>query len=66
MTPLKVAQTSAKLNPGQSNRGETKSIEATTPEIGPVGLWSSKSSILVSSAVAPNFPHTHMQMQWRI
>ena len=39
-----VAQTSAKLTPG-----ETKSIEATTPELGPVGLWSSKSSTFSSS-----------------
>ena len=38
-----VAQTSAKLTPGQSNPGETKSTEATTPELGPVGLWSPKS-----------------------
>ena len=35
-----VAQTSAKLIPGQSNREETNSIEGTTPELGPVGIWS--------------------------
>ena len=35
-----VAQTSAKLIPGQSNR-EENSIEGTTPpELGPVGIWS--------------------------
>ena len=39
-----VAQSSAKLIPGQSNREETKSIQATTPELGPVGIWSPKSS----------------------
>ena len=39
-----VAQSSAKLNPGQSNREETKSIQDTTPELGPVGIWSPKSS----------------------
>ena len=31
-----VAQTSAKLIPGQSNLEETKSIQTTTPELGPV------------------------------
>ena len=39
-----VAQTSAKPTPGQSNPGETKSMEATTPELGPVAFWSPKSS----------------------
>ena len=39
-----VAQSSAKLNPGQSNHEETKSIQDTTPELGPVGIWSPKSS----------------------
>ena len=38
------AQTSAKLTPGQSNPGETKTMEATTPELGPVRFWSPKSS----------------------
>ena len=41
MTP---AQTSAKLTPGQSKPGETKTMEATTPELGTVGFWSPKSS----------------------
>ena len=40
----RVAQTSAKLTPGQSNPGETKTVEATTPELGPVGFLSPKSS----------------------
>ena len=39
-----MAQTSAKLTPGQSNPGETKTIEATTLELGPVSFWSPKSS----------------------
>ena len=39
-----VAQTSAKLTPGQSNPGVTKTVEATTPELGPVGFLSPKSS----------------------
>ena len=39
-----MAQTSAKLTPGQSNPGETKTKEATTPKLGPVGFWSPKSS----------------------
>ena len=39
-----VAQTSAKLTPGQSNPGETKTVEATTPELGPVASVSPKSS----------------------
>ena len=39
-----VAQTSTKLTPGQSNPGETKTMEATTPELGPVRFWSPKSS----------------------
>ena len=34
----------AKLTPGQSNPGETTTMEATTPELGPVGFWSPKSS----------------------
>ena len=33
-----VAQTSTKLTPGQSNPGETKTEEATTPELRPVGF----------------------------
>ena len=36
-----VAQSSAKLTPGQ---WETKTMEATTPELGPVRFWSPKSS----------------------
>ena len=44
MTPQTSIQTSAKLTPGQSNPGETKTMEATTPELGPVGFWSPKSS----------------------
>ena len=44
MTPQTVAQTLAKLTPGQSNSGETKTMEASTPELGPVGFWSPKSS----------------------
>ena len=39
-----VAQTSAKLTPGQSKPGETKTMQATTPELGPVRFWSPKSS----------------------
>ena len=39
-----VTQSSAKLTPGQSNPGETKTMEATTPELGPVRFWSPKSS----------------------
>ena len=39
-----VAQTSTKLIPGQSNPLETKTMEATTPELGPVRFWSPKSS----------------------
>ena len=38
------AQTSAKLTPGQSNPGETKTMEATKAELGPVRFWSPKSS----------------------
>ena len=49
MTPQTVAQTSAKLTPGQSNPGETKTKEDTTPELGPVGFWSPKSSSFSSS-----------------
>ena len=44
-----VAQTSAKLIPGQSNLEETKIIQATAPELGPVGLWSPKSSAFSGS-----------------
>ena len=44
-----VAQTTAKLIPGQSNLKETKSIQATAPELGPVGLWSPKSSTFSGS-----------------
>ena len=41
MTP----QTSTtKLTPGHSNPGETKTMEVTTPELGPVRFWSPKSS----------------------
>ena len=36
--------TSAKLTPGQSNPGETITMEVTTPELGPVRFWSPKSS----------------------
>ena len=44
-----VAQTSAKRIPGQSNLEETNSIQASFPELGPVGLWSPKSSIFSGS-----------------
>ena len=44
-----VAQTSAELIPGQSNLEETKSIQATAPELGPVGLWSPKPSTFSGS-----------------
>ena len=44
-----VAQTSAKLTPGQSNPGETKTMEATIPELGPVHFWSPKSSFFSGS-----------------
>ena len=37
------------LIPGQSNPGETKSIEATTPELSPVVFWSPKSSTFSGS-----------------
>ena len=43
------AQTSIKLNPGQSNPRETRSIDPTTPELGPVGVWSPKSSTFSGS-----------------
>ena len=43
------AQTSAKLIPGQSNLEETNSIQATTPELGPVGIWNPKSSTFSGS-----------------
>ena len=49
MTPQQVVQTSAKLTPGQSNLGKTKTMEATFPELGPVGFWSPKSSSFSSS-----------------
>ena len=46
MTP----QTSSiKLTPGQSNPWETKTMEATIPELGPVRFWSPKSSSFSSS-----------------
>ena len=38
VTPQQVAQTSTKLTPGQSNPGETKTEEATTPELRPIGF----------------------------
>ena len=44
-----VTQISAKLIPGQSNLEKTKSIQATAPELGPVGLWSPKSSTFSGS-----------------
>ena len=44
MTPQTVAQTLDKLTPGQSNRGKTKTVGATTPELGPVGFWSPQST----------------------
>ena len=44
-----VAQTSAKFSPRQSNTGETKSIEATAPELGTIYFWSSKSSTFSGS-----------------
>ena len=34
-----VAQTSAKFIPGYSNIEETNSIQATTPDLGLVGIW---------------------------
>ena len=34
---------------GQSNLEETKSIQATAPELGPVDLWSPKSSTFSGS-----------------
>ena len=48
-TSRRVAQTSQKLIPGQSNLEETKSIQATAHELGLVGLWSPKSSTFSSS-----------------
>ena len=39
-----LTQTSTKLTPRHSNPGETKTMEATTPELGPVRFWSPKSS----------------------
>ena len=44
VTPQTSSKTSVKLTPGQSNPGETKTMEAATPELGPVGFWSPKSS----------------------
>ena len=44
VTLRQVAQTSAKLTPGHSNPGETKTMEATTPELGLVRFWSPKCS----------------------
>ena len=44
-----VAQTLIILTPGQSNPGETKTMEATTPELGPIRFWSPKSSSFSSS-----------------
>ena len=44
-----VAQSSAKLIPGESNLEETISIQVTTPELGPVGIWSPKSSTFSGS-----------------
>ena len=46
---MTLVQTSAKLTPRQFIPGETKSMEATTPEVGPVGFWSPKSSSFSSS-----------------
>ena len=46
---------------GQSNPGETKTTEATNPELGPVGFWSPKSSSfsgsdsIVAKEAARNF-----------
>ena len=56
-----VAQTSAKLTSGQSNPGETKTKEATAPELGPVSFWSptpssfSGSDSIVVEEAARNF-----------
>ena len=41
MTPQ---TSSTNFTPGHSNPGETKTMEATTPELGPVRFWSLKSS----------------------
>ena len=41
MTPQ---TSSTNFTPGQSNPGETKTMEATTPELDPVRFWSPKSS----------------------
>ena len=49
MTPQISITNLAQLTPGQSNPGETKPMEATTPELGPVGFWSPKSSSFSSS-----------------
>ena len=38
-----------KYGNGQSNLEEIKSIQATAPELGPVGLWSPKSSTFSGS-----------------
>ena len=44
MTPQTSSTNFSQLTPGQSNTGETKIQKATTPELGPVGLRSPKSS----------------------
>ena len=44
MTPQTSSTNFSQLTPGQSNPGETKTMEATTPELGPVGFWRPKSS----------------------
>ena len=71
-----VAQTSAKLIPGQSNLEETISIQATAPKVGPVGLWSPKSSTfsgsdsIVAEETARNFlsprPRTNKSEQSKL
>ena len=48
------AQTSTKLTPGHSNPGESKTMEATTPELGPVHFWSQKSSSFRGSESTPS------------
>ena len=61
MTPQTIAQILTKLTPGHSNPGETKTMEATTPELGPVRFWSPKSSsfsgsdFIVVEEAAKNF-----------
>ena len=51
-----VAQILAKLIPGQYNLEETKSIQATAPDLGPVGLWSPNP--VPSAVVTPLLPRT--------